>query len=86
MADKKADKKAEVSFEGTMTLDKVLSYLEELTASVRAGSIKVEKGVEQVVLQPADVVTLEVKAKSKKNKQSFRLELSWEGDRLEIGH
>ena len=81
-----ADKKAEVSFEGTMTLDKVLSYLEELTASVRAGSIKVEKGVEQVVLQPADVVTLEVKAKSKKNKQSFRLELSWEGDRLEIGH
>ena len=81
-----ADKKAEVSFEGTMTLDKVLSYLEELTASVRAGSIKVEKGIEQVVLQPADVVTLEVKAKSKKNKQSFRLELSWEGDRLEIGH
>lgn len=80
-----ADNKTEVSFEGTMTLDKVLSYLEELTASIRAGSIKVEKGVEQVMLQPADVVTLEVKAKAKKNKQSFRLELSWEGDRLEIG-
>jgi amphi-Trp domain-containing protein len=80
-----ADHKSEVSFEGTMTLDKVLSYLEELTASIRAGSIKVEKGVEQVTLQPADVVTLEVKAKTKKNKQSFRLELSGEGDRLEIG-
>ena len=79
------DKKAEVSFEGTMTLDRVLSYLEELTASIRAGSIKVEKGVEQVLLQPADVVKLEVKAKSKKDKQSFRLELSWEGDRLKIG-
>jgi amphi-Trp domain-containing protein len=80
-----ADNKAEVSFEGTMTLDKVLSYLEELTASIRAGSIKVEKGAEQVLLQPADIVTLEVKAKTKKHKQSFRLELSWEGDRLEIG-
>lgn len=80
-----SDKKAEVSFEGTMTLDKVLTYLEELTASIRAGSIRVEKGTEQVVLQPADVVTLEVKAKAKKHKQSFRLELSWEGGGLKIG-
>ena len=68
-----------------MTLDKVLTYLEELAASVRAGSIRVDSGGEAVVLQPADTVTLEVKAKTKKNKQSFRLELSWEANKLEIG-
>ncbi|MFV8749870.1 amphi-Trp domain-containing protein [Nannocystaceae bacterium ST9] len=79
------EKKAEVSFEGTMTIEKVLSYLEELTASIRAGSIRVEKGGEQVVLHPTEVVRLEVKAKTKKDKQSFQLELSWEGGGLEIG-
>ncbi len=47
--------------------------------------MRVEKGDEQVVLNPADVVTLEVKAKAKKAKQSFRLELSWEGGGLKIG-
>ena len=80
-----SDKKAEVSFEGTMTLDKVLSYLEEVTASLRAGSLRVEKGVDSVVLTPADVLTLEVKAKVKKDKQSLQLELAWEGAKLKIG-
>lgn len=78
------DKKNEVSFEGTMTLDKVLTYLQELATSVRAGTIRVEKGAEHVVLNPADIVHLEVKAKRKKAKQSFRLELSWEDTGLKI--
>lgn len=83
---KKSGEKREVSFEGTMTLDKVLGYLEEFAASVRAGTVRVEKGEDEVVLTPADVVKLAVRAKAKKGgKQSFRLELSWEDSGLEIG-
>jgi amphi-Trp domain-containing protein len=79
------DKKSEISFEGTMSLEEVLSYLEDFTASVRGGTVRVEAGDEQVVLTPAEVVKLAVKAKAKNHKQSFRLELSWEDGGLKIG-
>lgn len=71
------DKKSELSFEGSMNLDELLSYLEEFAASMRGGTVRVEKGEQQVVLTPADVVKLAVKAKSKGDAQSVRLELSW---------
>lgn len=74
------DKKSEVSLEGSMSRDELLTYLEEFTASMRAGAVRVEQGDEQLVLTPAAQVTLGVRAKAKKDKLSFRLELSWERD------
>lgn len=79
------DKKAEVHFEGTMSIDRVLAYLDELVASFRTGTVRVEKGHDAVVLTPAEVIDLDVKAKIKKDKQSLQLELSWATDALKIG-
>lgn len=80
-----SDKKVEVSFEGTMTLDKALAYLEGLVASIRAGAVRIEKGEDLVVLTPGDVVKMEVEAKAKKGKQSLQLGLTWEDGGLRIG-
>ncbi len=79
------DKKAEVNFEGTMSIDRVLAYLDELVASFRTGTVRVEKGLDAIVLTPAEVIDLDVKAKIKKDKQSLQLELSWATDTLRIG-
>ena len=84
MGDKK-HKKQEVSFSGTMSRDEALAYLEDFTKSVRSGAVRVERDGSLVLLNPGEVVKLEVKAKSKKDKQSFRLELSWNRRDLEIG-
>ena len=78
-----AQSKSEVSFEGTMSLSEVLAYLEGFTASLREGAVRVEQGEDQVILRPGEAVALAVKAKSKKSKQSVRLELSWDASEPE---
>ena len=74
----KDDKKHKLSFEGTMSLSEVLAYLEEFTSNVRSGEVRVERGEDHVVLTPSEQVKLEIEAQTKKHKQSFRLELSWD--------
>ena len=66
-----------VSQSQTMELEKVIAYLEELTACFKEGKIVVEKGDEFVSLTPPDQVFVEVEAKTKKDKNQFSLELSW---------
>ncbi|NVB37509.1 amphi-Trp domain-containing protein [Pseudenhygromyxa sp. WMMC2535] len=75
------DKKREVGFEGTSSRERAITYLEALTASVRDGAVRVERDSKVVELEPGEFVTLEVKAKSKKDRQSLRLQLSWDNDR-----
>ncbi|PRP90727.1 hypothetical protein ENSA5_61610 [Enhygromyxa salina] len=72
-------KQSELSFEGDMSRDELLSHLEEFAASMRDGTVRVELGEQQLVLTAAEVVKLAVKAKTKGDAQSVRLELSWPG-------
>ena len=52
-------------------------YLEAFCDGLRKGRVVVERGDEFVVLPVADLVELEVKAKKKRDKAKFSMELSW---------
>lgn len=55
----------------------VVSYLEELVKSLKAGKLVVQQEEEFVSLHPAGMMELEVSASHKKSKEKFSLELSW---------
>lgn len=69
--------KRKVSTVQTLDLKDAASYLEDLLAAFKKGTITVSKGDENVVLSPASPVFLEIEAKKRKNKERFSFELSW---------
>ncbi len=70
--------KQEVSFEGALPVDRIVSYLRELADGFEKGEVPVERGLERVTLVPAASIDIEVKAKVKKRKHQLRLEMEWE--------
>ena len=70
-------KKNEVEVKKSLEIEAAAAALEDLAASLRAGTICVEKGEQYVTLKPAEVVDLELKAAQKKNKNKFVMELTW---------
>jgi amphi-Trp domain-containing protein len=69
--------KKELCFEGKVALGDVIAYLEQLTASLKDGRVVVEKGREFLVLEPTEVVKLEVEAEQKKDEEKLAIELEW---------
>jgi amphi-Trp domain-containing protein len=69
--------KKEIAFEGKVELQKVIEYLEQLVASLKDGKVVVEKGREFLVLEPSEIVEIEVEAEQKKDEEKFSLELEW---------
>lgn len=86
------DKKT-ISFEGTLDQERVVEYLEHLTAGLKAGSVFLQRGGDNLALHPDQAVNLELEARQSPNKESLTLKLRWrrenetileEGDMLEI--
>ena len=69
--------KKKVALEQTREFEAAISYLEDLVASFKKGTIVVEQGENNVVLTPAPFVTIEIEAKKKGDKEKFSMELSW---------
>lgn len=77
--------KRELSVEGKVENKKVADYLESLAKSIKAGKLVVQKGNEALVLTPAAVISMEVEAKQKKDKEKFEIKLEWENTMNEDG-
>jgi amphi-Trp domain-containing protein len=77
MSSTNGDKKS-VAFEGQLDLNKALDYLKSLQAALKKGTAYVQNGSDIVALEPETSVSMQVEAKSKKDKQSIKIELSWE--------
>jgi len=77
MSSSNGDKKS-VAYEGQIELNKALDYLKSLQAALKKGTAYVQNGTEVVALEPESSVSMHVEAKSKKEKQSIKIELSWE--------
>jgi amphi-Trp domain-containing protein len=78
MSSSNGDKKS-VTYEGQIDLNKALDYLKSLQAALKKGTAYVQNGSGRfVTLEPESSVSLQVEAKSKKDKQSIKIELSWE--------
>ena len=69
--------KKEIGFEGRVELQKAIEYLEQLVAGLKEGKVVVEKGRDFLVLEPAEIVEIEVEAEQKKDEEKFSLELEW---------
>jgi len=72
--------KKELEFKAVMSRDEVRGYLQDLLAGLNEGTICIQTGGEYIVLNPADLIKVEVEAKRKKDKSKFSLELSWSGE------
>ncbi len=73
---RKVEKK-EVSYEGRVEMERALGYLESILESLRKRKLVLSKGDEFVVLEPGEVVELEVEGERKKDKEKLELKLSW---------
>jgi amphi-Trp domain-containing protein len=70
-------KKNEISVKKSLEVEALAAVLNELAASLRAGTVCVEREGQFVTLIPAEVVDLELEAVRKKNKSKLSLELTW---------
>lgn len=75
--------KKEVKLKGVMEISQVVTYLEDLVASLKEGKICVRQGEQFVTLCPDQRVDVEVKASAKKGKEKFEMEMSWYQESVE---
>ncbi len=69
--------KQEVSFKGNLEQKTVVSYLEDMIKSFKAGKVCIQNGEKFVTLQPQGDIELSVQASEKKGKEKLSFELSW---------
>ncbi len=69
--------KNKIKVAGVMQLSEVIANLEKLVADMKAGLVTLSAGDESLTLQPSVLVSVEMKASQKKEKEKFALEISW---------
>lgn len=75
--------KREVSLKSKLEQAKVISYLEDLTKSLKEGTVCVQQGTDIVTLRPSSYIEIELEASVKKNKERLSIELTWRADKEE---
>ncbi|MBF0170677.1 MAG: amphi-Trp domain-containing protein [Nitrospinae bacterium] len=61
----------------TVSLPSAIRAIEDLLASLKAGTVCIIRGDEYVTLKPENEVDLEISGVDKKGKGSLKLELAW---------
>jgi amphi-Trp domain-containing protein len=69
--------KQKVSIEKLMEISDLVAYLEGLVSGLKEGCLVVQEGEKSLSLTPPSMLAVEIKAKRKKNKSKFAMELSW---------
>jgi len=67
-----------LKIKSTLNRLEVVNHLEQLVASLKAGTVCIQKGDKTVTLKPCDPVTFELEAEGKLEKDSLREKLSIE--------
>ena len=81
----------ELKVKGSMDVERVACYLNQLADSLAAGTVSLQTGKDSIVLNPASPVWVEVEAERSKNKEAFSIEVSWASaeryaGRRRVGH
>jgi amphi-Trp domain-containing protein len=71
-----SDKK-EVGYKSVTSWDDVVSYLEEILAGMKSGTVTIDTGRDRVELKAGPDVKLEIEATTKKDKNKLVVDLSW---------
>jgi amphi-Trp domain-containing protein len=69
--------KKNIDFEGVMELSDTINYVEKILDGLRAGTVCVQRGGEQLAVHPEGIVHVELEAKAKDDKESLELKLKW---------
>ncbi len=67
----------DLKVEGAVELPHVVAYLEQLVQALKAGTVRVRQGDEEIVLGPRGVVGFALAASEKGQRQNLSLELTW---------
>lgn len=70
--------KKSVSMELEADAAKASETLSQIASAVKAGTVSIQKGDESVVLMPEGVVSIELEAVQKSEKEKIKIEISWE--------
>ena len=68
---------AEIDYESRMNREEAVAYFDALVAGLKQGSVRFKQGDETVVIRPAELVDVEIKARSSGRKEKVRFEISW---------
>jgi len=66
-----------VKLEGVMELREAIARIDAMSAGMKTGEVSLGDEKETLVLRPARVVAVELKAGQKKDKEKISLEISW---------
>jgi amphi-Trp domain-containing protein len=69
--------KEKIKIEGVMQLTEVIANLEKLVNDMKSGLVTLAAGDESLELRPSVLVSVDMKAARKKDKEKFSLEISW---------
>ncbi|QGY41592.1 amphi-Trp domain-containing protein [Pseudodesulfovibrio cashew] len=69
--------KHKVSIKKTLTPEQAAAYMKKLAEGLLDGKLVVEEEDRSVTLAPCGEINIEAKAKTKRGKQKFKLELTW---------
>ncbi len=69
--------KKAVSVEMETEIAKAADTLSQIASAMKAGTISLQKGDESVVLLPEGLVTVELEAVQKSEKEKIKIEISW---------
>lgn len=75
--------KKELTVSESMSLDSVITYLEDLVETLKRGKLCVQRGDEFLLLTPASTIDFELEGVVKKDKEKINLELSWKREKNE---
>jgi amphi-Trp domain-containing protein len=69
--------KREVTFEGEVATADAIAYIQSLLSGLKKGTVCVQQGSRYLTVHPGNELALAVRVKSKSDKESFCIELSW---------
>lgn len=69
--------KKEAKVKTTMDLAQAISYLSDIVASLKAGTVSVSNGEHAMTLVPPRTVKVELEAVQKDDRESISMEISW---------
>ena len=72
--------KNKVVVEGSLQLEEVVSYLENLVSTLKAGTIHIQQGLNSVTLRPTSIVDVKIEASQKEGKEKLSVKVAWSGD------
>lgn len=72
--------KNKVVVEGSLQLEEVVSYLDNLVATFKAGTIHIQQGLNSVTLRPTSIVDVKIEASQKDGKEKLSVKIGWSSD------